>query len=34
MDGVKVDSLNTVKEMILANSDFCKDFEKCVTLYK
>ena len=20
--------------MILANSDFCKDFEKCVTLYK
>ena len=34
MDGVKVDSLNTVKAMILFNSDFCKDFEKCATLYK
>ena len=34
MDGVKVDSLNTVKSMTLANIDFCRDFDKCVTLYK
>ena len=34
MDGVKVDSLNNVKAMIIPNSDFCKDFDKCVTLYK
>ena len=34
MDGVKVDSLNTFKEMILANSDVCKDFDKCFALYK
>ena len=34
MYDVKVDSLNTVKSMILANSDFHKDFENCVTLYK
>ena len=31
---VKVDSLNTTKAMILENSDFCKDFDKCVTFYK
>ena len=34
MNGVKVDSLNTAKAMILTNSDFCKDFDKCVTLFK
>ena len=34
IDGVKLDSFNTVKAMILSNSGFFKDFEKCVTLYK
>ena len=34
MDGVKVDSLKTIKAMIIVNCDFCKDFDKCVTLYK
>ena len=34
MDGVKVDSFNAVKEMIIANSDFHKYFDSCVTLYK
>ena len=34
IDGVEVDSLNTIKAMILENSDFRKDFDKCVTLYK
>ena len=34
MGVVKLDLLNTVKSMILANSDFCKDFDKCVTFYK
>ena len=34
MDGVKLDSLNTVKSRILADSDFCKDFYKCVKLCK
>ena len=34
MDSVKVDSLNTVTAMILANRDFCKDFDNSFTLYK
>ena len=34
VDNLKVDSLNTVKERILTNSDFCKDFDKCANLYK
>ena len=34
MDGVKANSLNTFKAMVLVNSDFHKDFEKYVTLYK
>ena len=34
MDGVKVDSINTAKAMIITNSGFCKEFDKCVTLYK
>ena len=34
MDGVKLDSLITFKVMILAESNFCKEFYKCVTLYK
>ena len=34
MDGVKVDSLKTVKAMIIVNSDFCKDFYNFFTLYK
>ena len=34
MDVVKVDSINTVKAIILVNSDFCNDFDKSVTLYK
>ena len=29
-----MDSINTVKAIILVNSDFCKDFDKYVTLYK
>ena len=29
-----MDSLDTVKAMILVNSDFFKDFDKCITLYK
>ena len=33
MDGVKVGSLNTVKAMILANSNVCKGFDNCFTLY-
>ena len=28
-----MDSLDTVKEIILVNSNFYKDFDKCVTLY-
>ena len=34
MDGVKVDSLNTFKAMILLNRGFHEDFDKCVMLYK
>ena len=34
MDGVKVDSLNTVEAMIITKSIFFKDFDKCVTWYK
>ena len=30
MDDVKVDSINTVKAMIIVNRDFCKDFDKCI----
>ena len=32
MDCGKVDSLNTIKLMILVNSDFSQDFDKCVIL--
>ena len=33
MDGVEVDYLDIVKEMNIANIDFCKEFDKCITLY-
>ena len=34
VNGVKMGSLNIFKAMILVNSDFCKDLENCVILYK
>ena len=29
-----MESLDTVKAIILGKSDFCKDFDKCVAFYK